>query len=82
MDVALWCYKCTSGWDGWIRWYEVMGYTFLCGRGEVMGKMDATRQCVTFDPRLRALNSRSTADFATKVTIAAATSGTGTRNTV
>ena len=47
-----------------------------------MGKMEAKRQCETFGPRLHVLNSESTTDLATKITIAVTISGIGRRNTL
>ena len=56
--------------------------TWEAGLGEVMGKMDATRQWVAFELKLQVLKSSSSNDFATKTTVNAKIKGTGARKTV
>ena len=56
--------------------------TWDAGLGDVMGKMDATRQCVALELKLQVLKSLSSNDFATKTTVNVTIKGTGARKTV
>ena len=60
--------------------FEMGSSTWDAGLGDVMGKMDATRQCVALELKLQVLKSSSSNDFATKTTVTI--KGTGARKTV
>ena len=56
--------------------------TWGAGLGDVIGKMDATRQCVALELRLQVLKSSSSKNFATKMIVDVTIKGTGARKTV
>ena len=56
--------------------------TLGTGLGDVMGKMEATRQCVAFQLKLQVLKLSLWNDFATKIIVNVTINGIGARKTV